>query len=162
MAQDYNLQLENIQKLKATLNHTIENLQRMRHSYATAVDSLRQSGLSTEMYQRLKGQNIVKMTSAISSLIDKIESDDIAWVNRLIEGLQTAMEVAGTAATSSASSPGSMSKEEKFRKASEKVKEMAAVTAALQKKADDAQPQNQRDMHADYIAAFLNNNTRSR
>lgn len=148
MAQDYNIQIENLKQLKATLGNLIESLNQMRLNYASAIDSSRQNGLSLQMYERFKGINIERMSSAVNRLTDTIEQIDIRWVNNLLEGFTSALEIAGSGTTASADSPAAserVNKAERFREGIQRVHNTAqAFDLAVWKKAQDGQPQNER------------------
>lgn len=145
MTQDYDIQIENLNRLKATVLALVESLNSYNASYRAAVDSSRENGLSVQMYERLGSLNVPQTTAHVTAFIESIEQIDLPWINRLIEGFNSAREVAGAATPVG-------SKAESFRAATHRIKESAAIQT---KKDADGQPQNQRDIHADYLAAFL-------
>lgn len=150
MAQDYNIQIENLRQLKIYLSSLIESLNQMKLNYGSAIDSSRQNGLPLQMYERFKGHNIERMYSAINSLTDTIEQIDIKWVNNLIDGFTSALEIAGSrsgGSTDTATASERINKVERFREGSERVRRIAEqnlLNLAIWKKAQDDQPQNQR------------------
>ena len=155
MAQDYNIQLDNLNRLRTTVLTLIESLNNYKSAYRAAIDSSRENGLSVQMYDRLCSQNLPRTSAHVKALIESIEQIDIIWINNLTAGFGSAKDVAGIPDATSASCATSASaddKAERFRAATERIKERTAITA---KKDADGEPQNEHDMHADYLAAFL-------
>ncbi len=170
MAQDYNVQLESLQRLKAVLLSTIEEIHNLRRNYSSFIDSSRQIGLPIQMYQKFRKDYVERKDFALSTIADNIDSIDILWVDKLIEGTEEAIDIASSASVSASGfssdtgrSANGMSKAERLRilrKGAERLKEAVEreeTKKLLIKKAvtDSGREERQRDIHADFVAAIL-------
>lgn len=158
MVQDYKLQYENLLHFKRYLKTLIEALNDMAKSYANAIESSHQNGLTIQMYERIKGLNMGYVSSGFKNLTDVIETDDLAWIQSLEDGMETVLNTAASNASStSTASVASLSivepssKAEKFKRGIQKIEEKMAILAA----SDSGREENQRNIHADYLAAFM-------
>ncbi len=159
MAQDYNIQLESLQRLKAVLLSTIEEIHNLRRNYSSFIDSSRQIGLPIQMYQKFRKDYVERKDFALSTIADSIDSSDIIWVDKLIEGTEEAIDIASSASVSASgfsSDTGGeanrKSKGELFGKGAERVK---AKLSSVKPVTDSGRDENQRDIHTDYVAAIL-------
>lgn len=155
MPQDYTIQINSLHEMKGVVLSLIESLEGLRTAYNSCADSCRQFGLPVQVYESFKGQNTVRFCSAVRSVTDAIQQTDLPWIANLIDGYETAMNVAGgtnSDVSSSQSAPGDKPVSEQFRNAT---KTIESIIAMQSKKDADGQPQNQRDMTADFIAAQL-------
>ncbi len=164
MAQDYNVQLESLQRLKAVLLSTIEEIHNLRRNYSSFIDSSRQIGLPIQMYQKFRKDYVERKDFALSTIAVSIDSSDIIWVDKLIEGTEEAIDIASSASVSasgfSSDTGRSANGMSKFRQGAERVKEAAEreeTKKLLIKKAvtDSGREERQRDIHTDYVAAIL-------
>ncbi len=158
MAQDYKLQYENLLLLKRHLKTLIEDLNDMAKSYTNAIEASHQNGLTIQMYERIKEINMGYVRSGFKNLTDAIENDDLAWIQSLEDGMETVLSTAAsnTSLTTTASAAplptaALSSKAEEFKRSEQKIEEKMATHVA----SDSGREENQRNIHADYFAAFM-------
>lgn len=162
MAQDYNVQLESLQRLKAVLLSTIDEIHNLRRNYASFIDSSRQIGLPIQMYQRFRNDYVERKDYAMSTIADSIDSSDILWVDKLIEGMKEAINIASSASFSASgfsSDTGGeanrKSKVERLKEATVRLIDEGTKNMLLKKATDSGREERQRDIHTDYVAAII-------
>lgn len=186
MAQDYYLQFENLKYLKSEINRFIENINELDSLYPSMIEISHRDGMPVEMFRKMMAHNVKRWHALMHNLNTKIETEDIPWIKSLEDGFEAVLSTSGNAAmpasgsaattlsaqTSSAPAPSSVSSvshlssnpaqsvknsiAEEFRSGSRRVKNIATATT-LSASSDSGRNENQRDMHADYVAAFIAN-----
>jgi len=160
MAHDYNLQLENLRQLKRLLVALIDEFNQLDGLYAHSLEASHQEGVTLQMYEKFRADNLVRVHSEFSKLVNDIQTNDLVWIRTLEDGFEAVLNAASadvlasgtvsesdiTPATTSATS----AKVEAFEKATQKLRAKAAIASVL----DPGREERQRDMHADYLAAF--------
>lgn len=188
MAQDYNIQFENLQQLKSVINWFIVQINEFDTLYPDIIETSHQDGMPIEMYRKMMGHNAERWHAQMRNLAAKIENEDLAWIRSLADGYGAVLSAAGNATVSASgsvaqalsapvsgssvsSSPASSgpsissnsaqsnrnTNKENLRCGTQRVKAKAAAAEAIAAAADPGREENQRDMHADYVAAFLAN-----
>lgn len=161
MIQDYKLQLDSLLQFKRHLVTLIEDLNQLDKFYANSIESSHQNGVTVQMYERLKGLNMERIHSEFRKLVNNIETNDLSWIKSLEDGLEAVINVAGASVpvsgtasglhTSHTTTSAASTKAEQFRKGTQKVVAKAAIASA----AAPGRDENQRNIHADYFAAFM-------
>lgn len=166
MAQDYSLQYAMLLRLKSIVDLLINKISDLDSSYARMIDSCYQAGLPEEMYKTMTGHK-ERVHAMLRNLGDKIENEDLAWIKAVEDGYDAVLSASGNAPVSAAESSGStlgmgesgdsaeLNKVEMYKRGTQKLKSMseAAIAAA----SGTGKEENQRNIRADYLAAFIAN-----
>lgn len=81
-------QIETLRNLKAFLNQFNEHMQSSSERYQKFLDDLADQQLDAQIYERYQSEFLDETKSRIASIISKIETEDIPYIERLVGHLE--------------------------------------------------------------------------
>lgn len=161
MAQDYILQKEKTMELKSRLVRLAAYLLEAKNAYLRSIEKGHQIGMSIQMYDALMTNNAQRMSMAIGKMVNDLETIDLQWVSSILDAYDNALNAAGCSSESFASSQGSIPVDSNAA-ATQDIKECdkKSLERIILMASDSGREENHRDIHRDYLAAILKQQSR--